>query len=213
MFYWICISLVWVYMNIFYPTKIIGKKNLNKNKCIWACNHTTNFDAFVLGAKTYARFYPLGKSELFKNKFQGWILKRLGTICVHRGQSDIEAVKQCMRVLKEKQKPLLIFPTGTRESTPDEVQNLKNGVAMFAIKANAPIIPMVIVRKPKIFRRNRLVIGEPIDVSQYQGQKATKEMYEEINEKISKSMEEMLEKYSFKKREKKQKKSKNSVEA
>jgi len=206
MIYWISMVLFWIYFTILYPTKVIGKKNMNKGKCVWACNHTTNFDVLILGTKHFTKFYALGKSELFKNKLMSWYLKQLGTIPVHRGMSDITAVKQCLRVLKEKEKPLLIFPTGTRESSPEEVQDLKNGVAMFALKANAPIIPMVLVRKPKLFRPNRFVVGEPIDVSIYQGQKASKEIYDEINEKITKSMEEMIKKFGYNKKEKKHKK-------
>ena len=205
MVYWISMVLYWLYFTFLYPTKVIGKKNMKKDACIWACNHTTNYDVLILGTKHFCRFYALGKIELFKNKLLGWYLKKLGTIPVHRGESDINAVKQSLRVLKDKKKPLLIFPTGTRESSAEEVQNLKNGVAMFALKANVPIIPMVLVRKPKIFRPNRFVIGEPIDVSIYQGQKASKEIYDEINEKITKSMEEMIDKYGYKKRVKKSK--------
>lgn len=203
MVYWISMVLFWIYFSILYPTKVIGKKNMKKDACIWACNHTTNFDVLILGTKHFSRFYALGKIELFKNKFMAWYLKKLGTIPVHRGESDINAVKQCLRILKDKKKPLLIFPTGTRESSAEEVQNLKNGVAMFALKANVPIIPMVLVRKPKLLRPNRFVIGEPIDVSIYQGQKANKEIYDEINAKITKSMEDMIEKYGYKKKDKK----------
>ncbi len=198
MVYWISMILYWIYFSIFYPTKVIGKKNMNKGKCIWACNHTTNFDVLIIGTKHFTRFYGLGKAELFKNKLLGWYMKSIGTIPVHRGMSDISAVKQCLRVLKEKEKPLLIFPSGTRESTPEEVQDLKNGVAMFALKANCPIIPMVLVRKPRIFRQNRLIIGNPIDVSMYEGQKSSKEIYDKISEKITKSMEEMLVKHAYK---------------
>ena len=194
--------IFWIHYTLFYPTRVIGKKNLIKTKCIWACNHTTNHDVLVLGTKAFCRFYALAKAELFKNKFMNWYLNSIGGIPVHRGMSDINAIKQTLRVLKEKNKPLLIFPSGTRESTPEEVQDLKNGVAMFALKANAPIVPMVLVRSPRIFRRNRFVIGEPIDISQYQGQKPSKEIYDEINEKITLSMQQMLDKYAYKKKQK-----------
>ena len=39
----------------------------------------------------------------------------------------------------------------------------------------------------------------------YEGQKASKEIYDEINEKITKSMEEMLAKYSYKNKKEKKK--------
>ena len=199
MIYWISMVIYWIICTLFFPTRFIGKKNLQKGKCIWACNHTTNFDVLILGTKAFSRFYSLGKAELFKNKLSAWYFKKLGTISVQRGKSDIDAIKKSIRVLNEKQKPLLIFPTGTRESSPEEVQDLKNGVAMLAVKANAPIIPMVLVRKPVMFRSNRLVVGEPIDVSEYQGQKATREMYDEISQKVTQSMQDLLEKYGYQK--------------
>ena len=208
MIYWISMVIYWIAM-LFFPTRVIGKKNLNKGKCIWAANHTTNLDGLIIGTKAFTRFYALGKAELFKNKLMGAYMKSIGCIKVKRGEADIEAIKQCLRVLKDKQKPLLIFPTGTRESSAEEVKNLKNGVAMFALKANCPIIPMVLVRKPIIFRPNRLVIGEPIDVSQYQGQKATKEVFDEINQKLTYAMEDMIAKYGYKKKVKANKKENN----
>lgn len=44
----------------------------------------------------------------------------------------------------------------------EEATGIKEGVAMFALKSKAPVIPMVYLKKNKIFRRNTLVIGEPI---------------------------------------------------
>lgn len=205
MLFWISLICLWPIMTIFFPTRVIGRKNVLKGKCIWASNHQSNCDIMVIGTKIFTRIYALGKIELFKNKFLGWYLKKIGCISVHRGQADITAVKQCLRVLKDKQKPLVIFPTGTRSSTPDEVQNLKNGVAMFSLKSDANIVPMVLVRKPKLFRRNRLVIGEPIDISKYADRKNDKSVYEEINKELSEKMEEMIQKYSYKKKQKKQK--------
>ena len=125
-------------------------------------------------------------------------MKKIGAIPVDRGKPDIEAVKTSLRVLKEKQKPLLIFPTGTRTSSPDEVQNLKNGVSMFATKTDSLIVPIVLVRKPKFLRSNRMIIGEPINPKDYAN-------YEQINNQLTKQMEEMLNIYSYKSRKNKEK--------
>ena len=103
--------------------------------------------------------------------------------------------------MKDKQKPLLIFPTGTRTSTAEEVQNLKNGVSMFATKADAPIIPMVIVRKPKFLRFNRLVIGKPIYVNELKKEgQSNKELLNAISGKITNEMENLFQQYSYKKK-------------
>lgn len=198
MMFWITMTLIWPFFTIFFPTKVIGKKNLVKGKVIWACNHQSNWDIWVIGTRIFKRFYVLGKKELFKNKIVGGFLKKIGAIPVDRGKPDIEAVKTSLRVLKEKQKPLLIFPTGTRTSSPDEVQNLKNGVSMFATKTDSLIVPIVLVRKPKFLRSNRMIIGEPINPKDYAN-------YEQINNQLTKQMEEMLNIYSYKSRKNKEK--------
>ena len=197
--FWFTITLIWPFFTIFFPTKVIGRKNLVKGKAIWACNHQSNWDIWVIGTRIYKKFYTLGKQELFKSKIVGAFLKSIGTIPVNRGKADIQAVKSCLRVLKDKQKPLVIFPTGTRTSSPDEVQNLKNGVSMFATKSDAKIVPIVLVRKPKFLRTNRMVIGEAIDPKDYNS-------YEEINKELTHRKEEMLEKYSYKSKKNKEKK-------
>ena len=94
MLYWWAMILVWPFFTIFFPTKVYGKKNLIKGKCIWACNHQSNNDIFVLATKLFARVYILGKKELFKNKFVGGFLKKLGGIPVSRGEADITASKK-----------------------------------------------------------------------------------------------------------------------
>lgn len=202
--FWLTLILIWLPITLFFPTRIIGKKNLVKGKSIWACNHQSNFDIMILATKIFRRCYALGKSELFKNKVVGAYMKSIGCISVKRGQADLTAVKTCLRILKEKQKPLVIFPNGTRTSEPDEVENLKNGVVMFALKANCPIIPMVFVRKPKFWRRNRFVIGEPIDITPYLERKGDKAVYTELTNLLGSKMEELIEKYSYKKKKKKE---------
>lgn len=198
MLFWFTLLLIWLPITICFPTKIIGKKNLIKGKSIYACNHQTNADIMIVATKCFNRMYSLGKSELAKNKLVSGYLKGIGCIFVKRGQADINAVKTTLRVLKDKQKPIVIFPTGTRTSAPDEVENLKNGVVMFALKAQAPIVPMVLVRKAKLFRRNRLVIGEPIDITPYLERQKDKQVYSEINDLLSKKMEELIKKHEYK---------------
>lgn len=205
MWFWLTLTLIWLPITLLFPTRLIGKKNIVKGKSIWACTHQSNADIMVLATKTFTRMYALGKVELFKNKVFGGYLKRLGCVPVNRGQADITAVKTVLRILKEKQKPMVIFPTGTRTSSIEEIENLKNGVVMFALKSQAPIVPVALVRKAKIFRRNRLVFGEPIDITPYLERAKDKTVYEELNKIISERIENLVKKYGYKKKVKKQK--------
>ena len=140
---------------LFFPTKFIGKKNLPKSPCIIASNHRSNVDAILLATHTWEKKYYLAKKELFENKFMGFIYKGVGCIKIDRQANDVGAIKECLKVLK-KGKKLVVFPEGTRTNNENEaLGEVKNGVAMFAIKGKVPIVPMFIYKKPKVFRRNK----------------------------------------------------------
>ena len=65
------------------------------------------------------------------------------------------------------------------------------GAAVMAIKCKAPIIPIVIYKKPKFFRRTHVLIGEPIELSEYYGKKLTEEELSQVDEFLRNRMIEM----------------------
>ena len=196
MFYWLIYILLFLPLKICFPTRVIGRKNLPKGKAIFAPNHQTLFDSPILLCSLHRRMYWLMKKELFENKLLGACLKGMGGIKVDRGKADIEAIKKVLFVLNKKNKPVTIFPTGTRNSSPEEINDIKNGVAMFSVKTNSPIIPMMFIKKPRFFHFNTLVIGKPLDLSKYEGRKADKELYNEISLDLENAMQDLLKQYS-----------------
>lgn len=192
MLFWIVYILIYLPVKIIYPTKVIGRKNLGKGKAIYACNHQHWSDIPIFACGFNRRIYALAKAELFKKKLRGWFLKEIGCISVNRGEPDIGAVKGVLRILKQKDKPIMIFPTGHRESSATDVQEIKHGVAMFSVKAQAPIVPVVLTRKPRPFRINRMIIGEPLDMTSYEGRRADKQLLEEISQNLSKALEDLV---------------------
>ena len=168
MFYIICKILLSPIIWLLYPTRFVGKKNLRKKgSMIIAANHQSNRDVFILGAHVCRKIQFMAKKELFKNKLGGAILRSWGAYPIRRGEADITAIKTTLRLLK-KGKVLAIFPEGTRiENT--SMQDVKNGVAMFASKTESPIVPAFFEKKPKPFRCNRFLIGKPFYVSEIFG--------------------------------------------
>ena len=116
----------------------------------------------------------MAKTELFKNKLFGWILKKLGAYPVNRGGNDIQAVKNTLGYLKDN-KQLVIFPEGTRVKENESV-DLKNGVSMFALKTNCCVVPMIFRKTTKIFKFNTLLIGKPFKFSEMEEFKDVKEI-------------------------------------
>lgn len=163
------------FVRFFFPTKFIGKKNIPKGACILVSNHTSNVDAANLATHTWEKKYYLAKKELFKSKFIGAIVKSWGAIPIDRNGNDLSAIKESLKVLK-KGKKLVIFPEGTRNNNENmELGEVKQGAAMLAIKGKVPVVPMFVLKKPKFWRRNKVFVGEPFELSDFYGKKLSSE--------------------------------------
>ena len=195
MFYIICKILLSPIIWLFYPTRVIGKENLiKKGSMIIAVNHQSNRDVFILGVHIFRKIKFMAKKELFKNKIVGYVLKSWGAYPIRRGEADITAIKTTLRLLKNGE-VLAIFPEGTRiENT--SMKDIKNGVAMFSSKTESPVVPAFFEKKPKLFRRNRLLIGKSFYISEVFGTtNLTKEQLNQASEYILARILELLKKY------------------
>lgn len=192
MIYWIAWLIICPIVWIFLPTKIIGKKNLKKIKkqpAIFCSNHQTNNDVIIYKVRLKPVIKIMAKKSLFKNKFGGWFLKKCGAYPVERGETDINAVKTTLKILKDK-KQVLIFPEGTRVPNADAL-NLKNGVVTFALKTDSYVVPTYFKKITKPFVWNQLLIGEPFkfsDLEEFKDKKITKELIARANEILSEKM-------------------------
>lgn len=173
--------LLWVPAKLLLPTKVIGKKNLVKGGAIFACNHQSALDIPTLSLNIIRKQHYLAKIEYFK-KGKKSFLYRCDAIPINRDNPELSSIKKCLQVLKE-DKILTIFPEGTRKNK-YPLENFKAGIAIFAIKSQKPVIPMWIVKKPKILRFNILKIGKPIYFDEFKGQKLTDEVLQNAEKKI-----------------------------
>jgi len=173
---------LYIPISILFPTKIIGKKNLQKGSAILVSNHTSNIDPILFAAHMKEHNYYLAKKELFNTKFKAWVIKGIGGISIDRQSNDLNAIKASLKVLKEGRK-LVIFPEGTRHHNQTmEFGEIKGGASMLAIKAKVPIIPIYINRQPKIFRKSIITIGEPFELSEFYGQRLDTETLDRAGE-------------------------------
>jgi 1-acyl-sn-glycerol-3-phosphate acyltransferase len=111
-----------------------------------------------------------------------------------------------LKCLKNGEK-VAIYPEGTRNKTKEEMLPFYDGAAMLAIKTKTPIVPVLIYKKTMPFRMNHIIVGEPFEMSEYYGQRLTKEVLAEANEKLRQKLldmrkehTEMLESKKHKKR-------------
>lgn len=153
-------------MHIKHRIKVFGKENLPHKKgikggYIIACNHLEYSDPPLIAAVVHAKFSFMAKSELFKNKFFAWLIRKCGAYPVERGAGDGAAIEKAISDL-ESGRAFVIFPEGTR-SKDGNIGRAKSGIAVIAGKANAPVLPVCIKYGKKGFRRKAwITIGEMI---------------------------------------------------
>ena len=167
---------------ILYPSKVYGREHVTDKPCLVCANHSNYVDP-VLVAIAFGKEFPIhfmAKQELFRRKWLANFIGQLGGFGVDRDGADISAVRAVMKYIRAGEK-VGIFPEGTRVSTDGAVQ-AKEGAVRMAAKLKVPIIPVYVSRNKWIFRKVKIVIGEPIyipaDTSDFQ--KSTDELMETI---------------------------------
>lgn len=191
MLYWILRPILWVFYKLFYRVKVFGKENLiKKGKNIVVCNHLGKADVFVVGALYPNKTTFLSKIEWYNNKVFGYILKKLGTIPLDRDKPSLSSIKDGLQVLKDN-KRLGIFPEGRRNFETNDLQQIKQGTALFAVKGQAEITPVIIYDRLKMFKKAYVIVGEPISFSEYYGVRFNDEVSEKCTQILSDKMHEL----------------------
>ena len=172
--------------------KVYGHENIPQNGPVVLCaNHTSNFDPLVLRTQVKREINFLAKKELFQNKLLAFILNRFSVIAVDRDKNDLTAYKNVMHKLKNKE-VIGIFLQGTRNKEND-LERAKNGAAMFAIKSNAPVIPIAIKSDFKLFSQVIINIGQPINFNNSNTKKLNHEILNQATTKITNQIKFLLE--------------------
>ena len=111
-------------LRFFLSTKIIikGKENIIKNeKFFIASSHQSMFETFFLQTIFNSPAFIL-KKELLKIPVFGWYLKKIGSIYIDRNKVTKENLgffDQISNLIKSSNRPLVIFPQGTRLTSDD----------------------------------------------------------------------------------------------
>ena len=117
--YWTSLCL-----QIFLSTKIVikGKENIIENKKFFiAASHQSMFETFYLQTIFNSPVFIL-KKELLMIPIFGWYLKKIGSISIKRNKISKENLSffdDISKQINSSDRPLIIFPQGTRLSPED----------------------------------------------------------------------------------------------
>lgn len=178
--------IVKLIVKIFFPTKVIGRDNFIDVPCIIAGNHLSGWDVPIAYVSAPYRLMALAKKELMEIKVLGRLLRSLGAIPVDRKNVSPNTIKEVVRRIKGGEK-LLLYPEGTRNRNDEtEMATLKNGASYFALTTGVPVIPILLDKRPRVFRRNILMVGKPI---YFEGLKPNKTDITQASVMIKEAME------------------------
>ena len=159
----------------FFPYKKYGHTEHFKDRAyIFVGNHLSVLDVVFPAVSTNRAVHFMAKKSLFEKGLMKKFVTKCECIPVNRDGTDVKAVMMAMKYLKMGE-CVVIFPEGTRNKTDEIFLPFRSGATAISIKTKTPIIPMVQVKKIRIFRKARVLIGEPIEFTEYYDKRLTEE--------------------------------------
>ena len=146
-------KLFWIARNLWaritlhgsgYYVKVEDKEKLKSDtNCLIIANHSSHMDVFLMLITCKKPFVFVGKKELYKLPFFGYIYKR-AAIMVDRSDSKsrFEVYGQANEMLKEGYN-VCVFPETNYLDDTILLADFKRGAFKIAIENNLPIIPLV----------------------------------------------------------------------
>ena len=100
---------------------------------------------------------------MFDTPLKNWFFRKILCIPIDRENTEVSTFKTIVNTLKRK-KVVGIFPEGHINNSEGTVDYFKSGTTLMALKGGAPIVPLVIIKREKWYKRQVVVVGEKIDI-------------------------------------------------
>ncbi|WP_430592498.1 lysophospholipid acyltransferase family protein [Humidisolicoccus flavus] len=179
-----------------------GKENLPaKGAAVLSPNHMSEADPITVAVAVWRlgrapRF--MAKAGLWKVPVLRWALQSSGQVPVERSGSTRAAdPMKAARQIVDSESLVIIYPEGSLTRDPDLwPMRGKSGAVRMALQAGIPLIPIAqwgtqnllprYSKRIRPFPRKKIIvsIGEPLDLSKYQGKELTGALLKEATEEL-----------------------------
>lgn len=159
-------KIVYFIMRLLFRIEVVNPQNLPKEGPVMLCaNHVHYFDVPLIHLQLDRWVYWVARESLFRYHFSSHFMPWWGAIPLDVDNPEPKSIKLIMSYLR-KDRVLGIFPQGTRCKDPEKLRRTppKAGAVNFAIRHNAWILPCAVDGEFKLFRKTRLIVGEPYKI-------------------------------------------------
>jgi putative phosphoserine phosphatase/1-acylglycerol-3-phosphate O-acyltransferase len=158
--------------------RIAGEQHLWSHRpAVFIFNHQSNVDLVIVSRLMRRDISGVGKREIRDIPVLGRVMEYSGIVLIDRqnSASAIDALNALVDTMRVEGKSVCMSPEGTRASTP-RLAKFKKGAFHLAIKAGAPIVPIVIHNSSDVQPKGDMIchpgtvdvdVLPPIDTSQW----------------------------------------------
>lgn len=174
--------------------KMQGVENMPaEGPVILAINHVSFWDPIVAASSLPRQVFFMAKEDLFAIPVLGRIFLKLGAFPVKRGQGDINAIRQSLRILKEG-RVLGLFPEGSRSKT-GTIQKGLPGMVLLMEKSKASVVPIKVYGTRHLLTKGwgnlAVVVGKPLTAEMLKAPEGVENRREWVAERIMQAMLEL----------------------
>lgn len=172
----------------FYPG---GKKIRIKKGALAIANHIGLTDPiYVLMTFWYRRMKFVAMKGFFEKPLSAWFFRSVGCIPVDRENPGMDTMRAVSDALKNDEL-VAIFPEGHVREGETNAEKFKSGMVLMALQGQRPIVPVYLKPRAHWWQRQRIAVGEPIDITAIYGRRPSLREIESIADLLYERQQEL----------------------
>jgi len=192
---------VWLAFALFGGIRVEGQEHVPQSKGVLITpNHISDSDALAMFLACPRPTWFMAKEELFSIPVLGSFIRFWRAFPVKRDTADRAAIRRAEEVLKSGD-CLVVFPEG-RLSETGSLQPIQPGVALIALRAGVPVVPVAIRGTNRVLPYGKLIprwggrvtvtFGDPIAFDDLKGPATQRGAVDRAAGRIAKSIADLL---------------------
>ena len=196
------VTVLWVYFRLLNHTTVLGKGNAGYDRnTLLVSNHQSMIDSFPVGLFAFfpqawllphlRPWNPAAVENFYKTPILAWLANMWRCVPVKPGRRDLKALNMLVDVLPRG--VMTLFPEGAR-TRDGSVGAGRPGLGMLIMRTRPKVVPVAIdgmqdilpigAKIPRVFKRLIISYGKPIDYSEFLDREPTREIAQELTDKV-----------------------------